>query len=281
VNSLSGFFEAWPLFADAVVAGTVAGALLGWLGVYVVLRRMVFMSAALSQSAGLGVAFAFFVALHLGGQEAWPTLWSLLFTGGAALILLVDPRRLRISRDAILGALFLGGAAGTLAVGTRITAELHDIESLLFGSAVAVLPEDRWALTYTTLIILALHLWWIRGFVQSSVDRDGAAVRGLPVAALDAVLLLSIAMGIGLCTRIIGALPAFAFSVLPALASTQLARNVPRAIAIATLLGALSGFVGYLAAYFFDLPVGASQTLVALGIALLSLPLGAALRRAR
>jgi zinc transport system permease protein len=275
MNSVGGFFEAWPLFADAVITGTLAGALLGWLGVYVVLRRMVFVSAALGQCAGLGVASAFYAQLHLGLAAVSPTLTSLLFAAVAALALLVDNRRWRLSRDAILGALFLGGAAGTLAVGTRITAELHDIESLLFGSAVAVLPGDRWTVTAATITLLGLHLWWVRGFVQSSVDRDGARVRGLPVGTLDAVLLLTIAIAIGLCTRVIGALPAFAFSVLPAIAATRLAVNVPRAIAIATVVGAAAGFVGYLAAYLWDLPVGASQSLVALAFAAVGAVIGA------
>src|SRR5206468_12324584 len=53
--TFNDFFAAWDLFRDPVFAAMIAGATLGYLGVYIVLRRMVFVSAALSQAAGLGV----------------------------------------------------------------------------------------------------------------------------------------------------------------------------------------------------------------------------------
>ena len=81
---LSAFFEAWDLFREPALAGAVAGALLGMLGIYVVLRRMVFLSAALSQSASLGVSLAWFAQVRWS-VPAWiasPT------TGGTAASLL-------------------------------------------------------------------------------------------------------------------------------------------------------------------------------------------------
>ena len=65
-TSLQGFLDGWELFADATLTGTIAGAILGFLGVYVVLRRMVFLTAALSQVAGLGVVLAFYAHGPLG-----------------------------------------------------------------------------------------------------------------------------------------------------------------------------------------------------------------------
>ena len=52
----SEFIEGWELFRDPVLSAAIAGAVLGYLSVYIVLRRMVFVSAAVTQSAGLGVA---------------------------------------------------------------------------------------------------------------------------------------------------------------------------------------------------------------------------------
>mgnify|MGYP001549500826 CR=1 FL=1 len=59
--TLADFFEGWALFEYPALAGAVAGAILGLLGVYVVLRRLVFLSAAVSQAAGLGVVIAFYL----------------------------------------------------------------------------------------------------------------------------------------------------------------------------------------------------------------------------
>lgn len=263
--TLSGFFAAWELFETAALTGTVAGALLGMLGVYVVLRRMVFLTAAVSQAAGLGVALVFLAELHLG-FEAFPAAPTL--GAGALTLLTVLPfalsRDLPAGRqDSLLGFAYLIGAAGTLAAGTRIVHEIQDIETLLFGTAVAVLPEDFSLVLWVAVTLALLHAWWWRGFAAASFDRAGAVVRGMPVGLLELALFSSLAIAISVATRVIGALPTFAFSVLPAMAAVRLAPNVPASLCAAAIIGAASGFLGYLAAYLYDLPVGAAQTLVA------------------
>lgn len=262
--SIGDFFAAWELFETATLSGTVAAALLGVLGVYVVLRRLVFLTAAVSQAAGLGVALAFYAQLHFGlsAAVASPTLGAGLATLLAVLLFLRRPGPTRMHSDSLLGVAYLVGAAGTLAVGTRIVQELQDIETLLFGSAVAVLPEDFRLVVATAAAVLLLHLWWWRGFAAVSFDPDGARVRGLPVRTLEVALFATLALSVSVSTRVLGALPTFAFSVLPGIAAVRLAPNIPSALFLAGLLGAASGFAGYVAAFLHDLPVGAAQTLV-------------------
>jgi zinc transport system permease protein len=263
-----GFFDSWELFRDPALAGAIVGFVLGFLGVYVIARRMVFLSAALSQCAGLGVAISFYAQIHFGltGLAGSPRLGALLVTLTTALLLTTDRKAVATRRDSLLGFAFLLGSAGTLAVSTRIVQETQDIQSLLFGSAVAVLPEDLRFVLLTALAVTLLHLWWMRGFVQTSTDPDSATVRGLPVRLLESALLLSLALAISFFTQILGALPVFAFSVLPGMAALRVSRNLTIALAVAGIGGAACGFLGYVTAFQYDLPVGASQTLV--GIAL-------------
>ena len=66
---MSGFADFWAgrdLWRDPMIAGVLAGAVLGYIGVFVVLKRMVFVSAALSEISGVGVAFAFWLGAVLG-----------------------------------------------------------------------------------------------------------------------------------------------------------------------------------------------------------------------
>ena len=177
-------------------------------------------------------------------------------------------------RDALLGSVFLVCAAGTLALGTRIVQEIQDIESVLFGTAVAVLPEDFHLVTGLSVAVLLVQAWGWRGFTAVSFDRTGAVVRGLPVRGLDLALFACLGIALAVCTRVLGALPTFAFSVLPAMAAINVAPNVRSCLLIATAFGAASGFGGYLLAFLFELPVGATQTLVAATFAVLTWPFG-------
>ncbi len=280
--SVQLFFESWELFREPAIAAMLLGGLLGLLGVYVVIKRMVFFSAALSQVAGLGVALSFWVKVVFGAS--WLTS---PYLGAAATCLIavgyIMSQRTHASggRDSALGLIFLLGSAGTLAVGTRIVQEVQDIESLLFGSAVVVLPEDFNMVLFTVAALGVLHLWWHRGFVAVSIDAEDASVRGLRANLLEWVLLLSLAAGISVSTRVLGALPTFAFSVLPAMAALKLAPNVPRAMVIAAILGAFAGFGGYLAAFLYQLPVGASQAIVAAVLVMICGGIGALITKSQ
>lgn len=256
------FFEAWELFRTPALAGAVAGMLLGAIGVYVVIRHLVFLSAALSQAAGLGVALAFWIGGRIPSLDGHSTasFGAAVSTAVAALPFFARSRRER--RDGWLGLTWLVGAAGSLAVGSRIV-ESEDVHSLLFGSAVVVLPEQFHALVALAVVVLALHAWWVRGFLFASLDPDSARTRGLPVRALDLMLLATLTLSISLATRILGALPVFAFTVLPAMAALRLTTTVTRGIVLAGVLGAVSGFAGYVLAFRLSLPVGASQALAA------------------
>jgi zinc transport system permease protein len=253
----------WELFREPVMVAGAAGAVLGYLGVYIVMRRMVFFAAALSQAAGCGVALAFFAQIHLGLAVALadPRLWAVGTTVLAAWIL-TSLKESRISREGYLALAYLLGGAGAMLLGTRISQEAHDIQAILFGTAVLVSAEDvHWVMGVGGVVLVWL-LWWRRGLLFASLDPEGARIRGLPVALLDGALMLMLAVFVSVTTHALGALPVFAFSVLPALAAVTLAKSPGAAFAVATVVGVLAGVGGYLLAFFGQFPVGASQAMV-------------------
>ena len=261
-SSWAQFWDAWELFRDPMLCALIAGCVLGFLSVYVVLRRMVFVSAAVTQSAGLGVALAFFAQIHLGFAIE-PTLGAAGMALVSTVVLMMDPTRMRLTRESVLGLAYAltGGAA--ILVGDRISQEAHDIQGILFGTAVLVTPEQLHTVAVAGGLVMLIQLWWYRGITFASFDRIGARVQGLPVRLLDAVLMVSIGVMVGVCARALGALPVFAFSTLSAIAALMLDFRLPATFLVATLAGALSGVGGYLFAYFFDFPVGGSQTVLA------------------
>jgi zinc transport system permease protein len=164
----------------------------------------------------------------------------------------------------VLGLCFALFAGGTVVAGARIPQEAHDVQAILFGTAVVVSRADMLGLAATGGVVLLLQLWWFRGFAFASFDPLAARVQGLPVRLLDVLLLVCVGVMVGQAARALGALPAFALSVLPGVAAVQLARG-PLIVtyALAALLGAACGVLGYLAAFFLELPVGATQTVLA------------------
>ena len=256
----SQFVDGWDLFRDAVYAAGIAGAVLGFLSVYVVLRRMVFVSAAITQGAGLGVALSFYVAIRFGWSIG-PSTGATLLSLAIAAIASRDWQRIRMSREMVLGLAFACASGLAVVVGAKITQEAHDIQSILFGTAVVVAPEDLHALMMVAVAVMVLQVWWYRGFTFASFDPLTARVHGVPVGLLDLVLLVSIALVVARVASTLGALPAFALSTMPGIAAALVSRG-PLLVtyAVAALIGAAAGVGGYLLAFFGELPVGATQT---------------------
>jgi len=265
--TLAQLVDGWELFRDPILVGAVSGAVLGLLGVFVVLRRMVFAAAALTQAAGCGVALAFFLEIHAGlaASLAAPRAWSLGLTLLATLALRWPGRRV-VTRESLLALAYLLCGGGALLLGSRISQEAHDIQAILFGTGVVVDAADVALVLGVGGLIGGWLAWWHRGFWFATLDPERARVRGLPVAWLDVALLLMLAVYVSVTTRALGALPVFAFSVLPAVGAIAVARCPAVALALAAGFGATAGAGGYLVAFLGGFPVGASQTVVAAGL---------------
>jgi len=274
------FVENWTdLYRDPVVCAVVAGAVLGYLGVFIVLRRVVFMTAAVSQGAGLGVALA--VLAGNFGFDINPIVGAIAIALAVSAALAIPTDRIRyLSREGILGLLFLGCWAGGILVSDYVgrtasehmAEKLQHIQGVLFGSAVAVRTLDLVLVVSIGGLVLLVHVLGQRGFVFATFDPESARVQGIPVKLLNVLSWILIALVISVCTRALGVLPVFAFAVLPALASLVLWERLAWVLPTAALLGATAGFAGYLFATFFDFPVGASQAVAALVLFLLCTP---------
>src|SRR5437762_6476949 len=121
------FIGAWELFRNPVLCALAAGAVLGFLGVFVVLRRMVFVSAGVTQSAGLGVALTFYFDIHLG-MHLDAVVGAAALAVIATLVLSLDTSTLPVPREALLGLAFALSGGGAVLLGDRISQAAHDIE---------------------------------------------------------------------------------------------------------------------------------------------------------
>ena len=264
------FAAAFLLFREAILAAVVAGLVLGWLGVHVVLRRMVFLTATLTQTAGLGVALAFWLGIVLGGAVP-PVLGALAASLVVAGLLSLNPERLGVSREAVMALLWLLAGGLAVLVGDCIAQEAHDIDAILLGTAVLVTSTDLAVLLGLALPALGIAIVLQQRLVFTGIDPDGARVQGLPVRALELLLLGLVTIVTAAATKALGALPVFAFSVLPGLASLLVLPSTRGAFVLAGVLGAVAGGGGFLLAFLLDLPVGATQTVLAAALAAVGL----------
>jgi zinc transport system permease protein len=250
-----------------MIVGAVSGAICGFLGVYVVLRRIIFVSAALTQVSSFSVALAFylqgFAVLSIFGHLIDPFTMSLIFTGLAALFFALKRDFFPISQEGIIGFGFLIASGLVVILGDRITKGAHDIADILFGSAVVVDPTDVYVIPSVAILTIIVHLVFYKDFIFVSFDQETALLYKYPVRLLNTILLLTVGLIIAVTTRALGALPVFGLIALPPLAALFLTEKLNMVFIFAVIIGILSALLGYFFSFILSIPTGASMTVVA------------------
>ena len=266
MNALTDFWAAQLIWRDPLVASVIGGALLGFLGVYVVLRRVVFVSAALTQLSTLGIIVALLAEERLQVEiehAGVQLLVALVFSAGGALLLATLGGGRRLPAEAGVGMAYVLAGALVILGANKLVHVAHDLNSMIFGNAVAVPFQDVIILAVVTAIVGVIHTVYRKEIVFTSFDRETAEAMGVNARAWSSVLYLTIGLAIPVAARVVGALPVFAFLTIPAAAALTATKRLAPAFAVATALGTFAAAIGYLASWILQVPTGATMVAVA------------------
>ena len=266
------------LLHHAVWGSVVVGFVCPLVGVYFILRRLVFWGVALPQVSASGIAFAFmlqglgfnFLAGSESQEKHLAIVGALLFTVGTILVLAALERRGAGLSEGRIGALYaLAWAASILFVAFNATGETEML-GLLKGEIVSISESDFHAMLDIFGALAALMFLFQREFTLVSYDRDMAVTLGRNVLVWDLLLYLIIGVAISLGVMTVGPLVIFGFLVIPPLAALPWARGMASFSIIASVMGGFSAFAGFYLSYTHDLPLGPVVICIACGVYLLS-----------
>jgi manganese/iron transport system permease protein/iron/zinc/copper transport system permease protein len=245
----------YGFFQRGVVVATIAGALCGLVGVFVVVRSMSYIGHGLSHAVfgGAAISAVMGVSYFLGAG-----LWGVL---AALLIGRVAGRRV-IGADAAIGVVTTASFAIGLAIQSRSGSVSRTLDTVLFGNVLGVFTRDVVAVIGVGLVVAALVVAYRRELGFVSFDPDVARVSGVPVQRIDALLMVLLSVTVLVSVRVIGALLISAMLVLPAATARLLTSSLGRMLWLSPALGAGFGFVGMYVSWYTDVPSGAVITLV-------------------
>jgi len=251
-------FSTVLLFKDALYGALVIALACSVLGVYVVLRRIVFVGAALAEISSAGIALALWLSGRgLGGELTHhPVLFSLLFGLAGALFFSVGQSgRAGVPPDATIGVTYaVAAAVGILLIAKATVGEAHDI--FLQGNILGITKTDMLVLLGIAIPVLLAHLVFYKEFLFVSFDRETARTLGFGVAGWNAFLYFTLGLVIAFSMQFAGVMLVFNFLVLPAVTGLLLARNMTGVFAIAIGSAIIAAVVGFTLSVPFDLPSG-------------------------
>lgn len=252
------FFESFDIWRDAVAVLVVSGIALSFAGVWISLKKSVFLPLVVSSFSSLGVV-ASFVFGDFSGINLSPYLFSLVFAVAISFYF-ANPHYGELKGQVTV---YLISSALIFIAGNFIRADIHDIDSILFGSAVLAETKDAVLVSAAAVLLLTVFSLFYRKFLFISFDSESAPAFNINSRTYDTVMYGVFAIVISISSRAAGAFPVFGLTILPALTGLNLGKNMRSVFIISAIIAAVSAFTGYYISFVFELPTGASVVAVA------------------
>ncbi len=246
----------FSFWAPVMAGGLIAGGSSGMLSVYIVGMRIPFLGICVAHAALAGAVFGALAGMH--GAALLPALGGAVVT--SLLLGLADPRKIKMDTNVVMG-LLLSITMGLAFIGFGLFSVIgksdNDVRTLLWGS----LLYCRWA-DVKLMAAAAVAMWLfvlafgkeMRAIMFSRTDAQAAGVRATGVWT-GFLVMTAVLMTVNFQT--VGGLMIYSLITNPAAAAFQLVRGTRKAMALAVVLGCVSGLGGFLISAATDLPAGA------------------------
>ena len=235
--------------------------ILGYLGIHVLRREVIFIDIALAQVAAVGSIIA-----HLAFEVHGDSLVAYLCSFGCVLLTAICYAVIRkkisqISLEAIIGISYaIAAAAALFLVGIAPGGHIH-IHHILSGSLLWTSWRD---------VVASLLVFSVVGFcfclirkplTNISSDYQQALDRGVKVVLWDFIFYLLLGLVITLSVRIGGVVVVFAYLIIPATISAIISSRLAVQLMIIWAAATVASIMGLLFSYYLDFSIGPSIAL--------------------
>jgi zinc transport system permease protein len=248
------FFQ-YQFMQRALIAAILVSIACGVVGSYVVIKRIVSLSGAISHAAFGGVGLGYFLGVN-------PVLAAIPFSIISAMAIGGVRQITNISEDTGIGILWsVGMAIGVLFINLT-PGYAPDLFSYLFGSILTVNNTDLYIMFILDMVIVATVYLFRREFLAVSFDEEFSNVVGLPALLIYMLLLALVALSVVVLIKVVGVILLIALFTIPAAISKQYTYNLKKLMILATIIGILLTTVGLILSYIFNLASGATIVMV-------------------
>jgi len=253
----------YEFMRNAIIAALLASIACGIVGVYVVVKRIVFISGGIAHAAFGGIGLGYFLNLD-------PVLGVIPFSIASALCMGIVSRRTKIPEDTAIGILWATGMALGIILVALTPGYAPDLFGYLFGNILTVSGSDIKLMLLLDAVIIGVVALYHHEFEAISFDEEYATAIGLHTERLYLLLLCLIALTVVALIRVVGVILVIALLTIPAAISRRFTARMHGMIALSVALSVILTICGLLLAYLFNLPSGATIVLIAACVFILS-----------
>jgi len=244
-------FLGYEFMRNAFMAGLLTSIICGTIGVYVVLKRIVFISGGIAHFSFGGIGFGYLINFN-------PIITTLFFSLGAAISIGISKKKINLQEDTTIGILWaIGMALGIVFVGLS-KGYAVDLFSYLFGSILAVSRQDLYIMVILCIVIMAIVSLFYKELLLVAFDEEYGHVLGAPMDSIYILLLCLIALSIVVMIKVVGVILVIALLTIPASTSRLFSNNLRKMIALSIIIGVVFTSGGLLISYYANLASGAT-----------------------
>ncbi len=234
-----------------LIVGSLIGLGAGYVGSFMVLRRMSLVGDALSHVALPGIAIAILLNINLffgAFAVLFLAIWGIWFL----------EKRTELPSETLVGIFF----TISLALGLLLTPEPELFEAL-FGDISRITKLDL----IITVILVTLTIFLIKkisgSLMLGIISKEMALSMKIPIYKINFIFLLLVAFIVALGLKVAGTLLMGSLVIIPAAAAKNASVNLSQYTGLAVTFGIISSVAGLLLARYFGIVPGPTIVLTA------------------
>ena len=256
----------YSFFQNALLGSLLASVLCGFIGTYIVTRRLVFISGGITHASFGGIGLGVFLGIN-------PILSAMVFSVLSAFGVQWMSRRGDVREDSAIAVFWTFGMSLGIICCFLSPGFMPDLPSFLFGSILTIGQADLWLLAVLLVVVAIVFALLYRTILSVAFDVDFARSQRLPVAFIEYLMMALIALTIVGTLRMVGIVLSISLLTIPQMSANVLTHNFKRMIAWSIALGWVDCLMGLGLSYALNVPSGASIIFVSI-LAYLVLKIG-------
>lgn len=237
-----------------LLVGAMVGASSGYLGSFMVLKRMSLVGDALSHVALPGIA----LALTFGTNPMLGALTTLLIATFGVWYL---SEHTEVYSESLVGVFF----TASLSLGLLLTPEPELLEAL-FGDIDSITRLDGLVTFIGAIIIFIITYLISKKLTLGVISEDLARSQKINISKVNLVYLLLVSLVVALGVKFLGTLLTGAMVIIPAVSARNLASSSKSFQLYSIIFGVISSVLGILLAKYLGSPTGPTVVLTGIGI---------------
>ena len=250
IEAVKQFFQ-YAFIQNAIISAFLLSVITGFIGSYIVVRRLVFLSGGITHASFGGIGIAWYFGLN-------PILGATVFSVFSALGLEYLSQGRTLREDSAIGMLWSFGMAIGILFVFLTPGYAPNLMSFLFGSILTISQTDILLLLILATLTLVFFVAFYYPILFVAFDSDFAKTQNVPVKFISYSLAVLIALSIVFAIRAVGIILIISLLTIPANIANIVTHRFRRIIVLSALISLFSIVAGIAISFRLNVPSGAT-----------------------